>query len=466
VSKLVVFRGDAVEQEVPLTGKTVSIGRDSHNDIVLDDSLKGVSRFHAEIRAEAGKFFIVDVKSRNGVWVNGRRIAERAELALGVPATLGAYELVLEDDASSGEFSVAALHTQHTMVNPPTEADRPSRVTKVAPSPRSFGSLSKNRMLLWSGTAVAVLLIAGVTFALVRSRASRTTQVVNGDLPTPPPEPARLAVPRDIEDTRKRAFREHLAEARKQMDDHDYRGAVRDHLSPVLDVIAQLGAAGAAVDFDAENAETVELKRLADAAKPPVPTKTEPPAPLTAVPQEVETPNIPRRPGELWPDYVARVRSVQIAFAQGRASLDRQEFAAAINQFKTVDAGQRGYPGLDALVTEATTRQRRAVDDALNSGQLSEQDGKLRDALGWYQRALGFDPASTNAREKYGTLLTRMRSDASKLLTRTTTAWKLSNKDAKNRESAVKQLQQVVELTLPGDEVRIMAEKWLEDIKR
>ena len=78
------------------------IGRDSRNDIVLDDSLKGVSRFHAEVRAEAGTYFIVDLKSRNGVWMNGRRIKEKAALALGVPVTLGAYELALEDDVSVG----------------------------------------------------------------------------------------------------------------------------------------------------------------------------------------------------------------------------------------------------------------------------------------------------------------------------------------------------------------------------
>ena len=100
--KLVVFRGDAVEKELRLAGKNVTIGRDASNQIVLEDSSKGVSRFHAEIRYQAGAYFIVDLKSRNGVWMNTRRIDEKAELSLGVPVTLGAYELVLEDDVPSG----------------------------------------------------------------------------------------------------------------------------------------------------------------------------------------------------------------------------------------------------------------------------------------------------------------------------------------------------------------------------
>ena len=51
VPRLVVFRGDAVESEVRLSGGPVRIGRHAGNDVVLDDSLNGVSRFHAEIRA-------------------------------------------------------------------------------------------------------------------------------------------------------------------------------------------------------------------------------------------------------------------------------------------------------------------------------------------------------------------------------------------------------------------------------
>ena len=94
MSKLVIFRGDAVESELHLGRDTVRIGRDNRNNIVLND--KSVSRFHAEVRAEAGTFFIVDLKSRNGVFVNGQQIKGRAPLSLGVPVTLGATTLLHE----------------------------------------------------------------------------------------------------------------------------------------------------------------------------------------------------------------------------------------------------------------------------------------------------------------------------------------------------------------------------------
>jgi pSer/pThr/pTyr-binding forkhead associated (FHA) protein len=475
VSKLVVFRGDAVEHEVPLTGKTVSIGRDSHNDIVLDDSLKGVSRFHAEIRAEGGKYFIVDKKSRNGVWVNKRRIAEKAELPLGVPATLGAYELVLEDDASSGEFSVAGLPTQPTLVNQPLDPAQSSRSTTPlqatasqtarGSAPRRLGTATKGQVLLWSGIAVAVLLIAGVTFALVRSRASRTTQLVDSDLPTSPADPARLPAPRDIADPRKRALREHLLAARKQMDDHDYRGAVRDHLSPVLEVIAQLAAAGAEVDFDAENAEAIELRKQAEAGRTPSPAPPPPPSGPPA-PDCGERSGISRRPNEACADYDRRALGMIVNFQEGRRYLDVPDYPNALARLRLVDNAQKGYLGVDTLITETIEKQRKALENALSGGQQNEQAGNLRDARTWYQTAVALDPNSIAARDRLASLLNRMKAEASKIYITASATWKLSNKDAKSRESAIRQFQQVVELTLPGDEIRIEADKKLEEIKR
>ncbi|MEP7306581.1 MAG: FHA domain-containing protein [Acidobacteriota bacterium] len=469
MSKLVVFRGDAVEHEVPLTGKTVTIGRDSHNDIVLDDSLKGVSRFHAEVRAEGGKYVIVDLKSRNGVWVNKRRIAEKADLPLGVAATLGAYELVLEDDASSGEFSVVTVPTQHTLVNQPVDTAQSSRLTttRASSSPRVSGTAAKGRgrLPVWSGIAVAVLLISAATFALVRSRGPRTTQVVDGDLPTSPPDPARLPVPKDIEDPRKRAFREHLAEARKQMDDHDYRGAVRDHLAPVLDVIAQLAVAGAEVDFDTENGEVIELKKQAEAGRAPSPAPP-PPPPGPPPPDCGERSGISRRLNEPCADYERRAQGMIVNFQEGRRYVDIPDYPNALARFRLVDGAQKGYMGVDTLITETIEKQRKALENALNGGQQNEQAGNLRDARTWYQTAVAVDPNSIAARDRLASLLTRMKAEASKLYTTASATWKLSNKDARSRESAVRQFQQVVELTLPGDEIRIEADKKLEEIKR
>ncbi|HJZ72099.1 MAG TPA: FHA domain-containing serine/threonine-protein kinase [Vicinamibacterales bacterium] len=95
--RLVLFRGDAIEHELSLRNRTVRIG-DIRNDVILAD--KSVTRFHAEVRADAGTYYIADLNSRNGVWVNGQRIKTKTALAPGVPVTVGVFELILEDDIS------------------------------------------------------------------------------------------------------------------------------------------------------------------------------------------------------------------------------------------------------------------------------------------------------------------------------------------------------------------------------
>jgi pSer/pThr/pTyr-binding forkhead associated (FHA) protein len=49
-----------------------SLGRSSSNDIVID--IPEVSRRHARIQFENGRFQIFDLNSTNGTKVNGRRV--------------------------------------------------------------------------------------------------------------------------------------------------------------------------------------------------------------------------------------------------------------------------------------------------------------------------------------------------------------------------------------------------------
>lgn len=58
-----------------------TVGRDSRNDIILDD--EAISRQHAKLRAEKGEgdegqFFIYDLASENGTFVNGEKIVKQA----------------------------------------------------------------------------------------------------------------------------------------------------------------------------------------------------------------------------------------------------------------------------------------------------------------------------------------------------------------------------------------------------
>ncbi len=91
-------RAGAVETEVPLEQRDLRIGRASDNDVVLKDPDKTLSRHHAELRHDGGRWFYLDLNSANGSWVGDRRIT-REELTPGGAIGLGDYQLALIDEA-------------------------------------------------------------------------------------------------------------------------------------------------------------------------------------------------------------------------------------------------------------------------------------------------------------------------------------------------------------------------------
>ena len=133
--------------------------------------------------------------------------------------------------------------------------------------------------------------------------------------------------------------------------------------------------------------------------------------PKPELPAEVETPGISRRAGEAWPDYTSRVQRIQVNFQEGNRSLERQDFALAIARFQLVDREQKGYRGVDSLITDTAARQRQSVEEAIDNGQENEQAGKSSDALRWYQQAVRFDSNSTIARDRIAALTERLTKD-------------------------------------------------------
>ena len=63
--------GDA--QELFFDKEEVTIGRLAGNDIVLNKG--NVSKYHTKIVLKDGKYIVVDLKSTNGTFVNGKKIA-------------------------------------------------------------------------------------------------------------------------------------------------------------------------------------------------------------------------------------------------------------------------------------------------------------------------------------------------------------------------------------------------------
>ena len=85
-------------QTFDLRDEVYTIGRSPDNNIQIVD--KTVSRNHLKIFRKKNKFFIEDLKSRNGTFVNGARVqaGDEIEVKKGVPLAVGRVFLHLSEN--------------------------------------------------------------------------------------------------------------------------------------------------------------------------------------------------------------------------------------------------------------------------------------------------------------------------------------------------------------------------------
>lgn len=99
---MAVLRGISERKEYPLRGDQIVIGRDPECDIVIDSGQ--VSRRHARIVREEGGFFVEDLSSLNGTYVNGELIRQRTRLRPN--DTIAIFDLLVafQDDEPTRRF--------------------------------------------------------------------------------------------------------------------------------------------------------------------------------------------------------------------------------------------------------------------------------------------------------------------------------------------------------------------------
>jgi hypothetical protein len=79
---------------IPLESTLLTVGRGLNNDVILEDAR--VSRHHAELRYKTRRFWVSDLGSTNGTFVNGERVTEQA-LRNGDTISLGGLEMVFRE---------------------------------------------------------------------------------------------------------------------------------------------------------------------------------------------------------------------------------------------------------------------------------------------------------------------------------------------------------------------------------
>lgn len=117
--KLILKRKAEVILELPLknTKATYTIGSDDDNDLVIDD--KQVSNRHAQLERHGTQFYIRDLRSAFGTFLNGEKVTEQAELHSGDQISVGEHTIVFENPLETS--SVQAEPAADFLSNPTME---------------------------------------------------------------------------------------------------------------------------------------------------------------------------------------------------------------------------------------------------------------------------------------------------------------------------------------------------------
>ena len=126
--QLIMRSGPTPGAAFMLEGDQLTIGRDATNDIVINDA--EISRRHARLTFQGGKYVLEDLGSTNGTFVNGQRLAGPRVLKAGEVVSFGEQIILV--------FEVNTVDAGATMVSPRAAAvpsvSRPATPPPPAPA--------------------------------------------------------------------------------------------------------------------------------------------------------------------------------------------------------------------------------------------------------------------------------------------------------------------------------------------
>jgi pSer/pThr/pTyr-binding forkhead associated (FHA) protein len=116
--QLIMRSGPTPGAAFTLEGDQLTIGRDSANEIVINDA--EVSRRHARLTFQGGKYVLEDLGSTNGTFVNGQRLAGPRVLKSGEVVSFG-EQIVLVFEAMHLDPGATVVSPRAASAVPPVQ---------------------------------------------------------------------------------------------------------------------------------------------------------------------------------------------------------------------------------------------------------------------------------------------------------------------------------------------------------
>jgi hypothetical protein len=331
VATLRIVGGDEGEQSIELGDGVFQIGRARDNDIVLTGAEKGVSRLHAELRFENGRFVVVDLQSQNGTWVNGRRV-ERSAVPVGAEIAIGEYRLTIQ-----GELPAARVAPPPRPVAAPVVAResvddlrlRDQAPAAILPPVATRPSSAAGSKGLLTVAVIGVVVLVGMAAVWLARPATPATAAGSQEPPAAAPAPVPPAA------------------------------AVSEPAPPER-------TNGAEVTPD-----------------PAVPAKR--PAGASAAPAGAA--RVARKPGESAEAWRSRSAALQTRYGYSKAAMERGDFAAAAGGFEAILLEEPGFLDTAQLLVQAQSGLRSNARSLHQAGARLESSGDWVGALQKYEQA-------------------------------------------------------------------------------
>ncbi len=145
----------------PLEGDQLTIGRDSSNGVAINDA--EVSRRHARLTFQGGKYVLEDLGSTNGSFVNGQRLAGPVVLKPGDVVSLGEQIVLMYDAINMDPGATIASSRKSARVAPPPPAPVQTASPGYTPAP-AVPAKKTNMLPIFIGAGVLLFICACVGF--------------------------------------------------------------------------------------------------------------------------------------------------------------------------------------------------------------------------------------------------------------------------------------------------------------
>jgi predicted component of type VI protein secretion system len=475
------------------------IGRGTDNHLVLEDHDKQVSRSHAEIWHERGRYVIADLNSQNGVWIGERQIKTEEPLPVNVWVTIGPYRLMLMPDekpavamASTDELEPADVTGRREAYVEPTQLLEPAGTVPPASqrshppkpaAPRSPAAQpghtqpgksavpaakSRSNTIPIVAAVVALLVLGAVAIVMMRKPLTPATETVAATTTTPP---ATTSIPAPATPTPEETFQDHYGKAQAFIQQGNKTSAREENIAALAALPDDPRGVAQRTTIDAmvEPGATPAPPAVAGGTPPP---GTASPKPLPPVP---ETLKVAARQGEPEKERATREKTARNQLEEGRKALADRQFDTAIERLQSAlsTSGRSDY-GVQANEASQMLRQARNNKAAAEANQRHANAQKLVEearaaagsdivtALNKLREARNLDPEIEGAAELNNSFTEQARVQGEAAMTAA------KNYDNRSRtDSAIKEYERAVRLLefVPGHKDLGLAKQRLAELK-